>query len=128
MVLNYKRLPYKTVWVDFADVQPLSKQISAPPTTTYSDGSPRYTLPTIHDPNTGRTVSDTFEIARYLDEQYPERKIFSKGSEDVQAQFANSAGSFNGTASAFASAGARTLMLEIGNQSFLHACLVGKPG
>jgi glutathione S-transferase len=85
--------------VNFADVQPLSKQIGAPPTTTYSDGSPRYTLPTIHDPNTGRTVSDTLEIARYLDKQYPDRKIFPAGSEDLQSEFANSAGSLNGTAS-----------------------------
>lgn len=37
------------------------------------DGSkqPMYTFPVIHDPATGATVSDSFNIARYLDKMYP---------------------------------------------------------
>lgn len=30
-----------------------------------------YTLPAIYDPSTGTGVADSFEIARYLDKQYP---------------------------------------------------------
>lgn len=92
ITLNYKRIPYRTIWAEFADAQKLCKQIGATPTTHYADGTPRYTLPTIHDPNTGRIISDSYDIARYLDEQYPERPVMAKGTEDAQGEFAKTAG------------------------------------
>jgi glutathione S-transferase len=91
LALNYKQIPYKTVWVEFADVQAVGQRIGATPSTAYPDGTPRYTLPTIYDPNTGRTVSDSVAIAKYLDEQYPERRLFPDGTEHAQEEFANSA-------------------------------------
>ncbi|KAI3611314.1 hypothetical protein WG66_002098 [Moniliophthora roreri] len=36
------------------------------------DGTPLYTLPIIHDPNTGKTISDSPQIAEYLEETYPD--------------------------------------------------------
>ena len=66
--LNIKGIPYKTVWVETPDIAPLLKRIGA----TYTeDGAPRYTLPTIYDPNTGATVTESAVIARYLDKTYP---------------------------------------------------------
>lgn len=91
LALNYKQIPYKTVWVEFADVQAVGKRIGATPSTTYPDGTPRYTLPTIYDPNTGRTVSDSVAIAKYLDEQYSEHRLFPDGTVDAQVEFANNA-------------------------------------
>jgi hypothetical protein len=91
LALNYKRIPYKTVWVGLADVQTASKKIGSTPTTTYADGTPRYTLPTIYDPNTDRVVTDSVAIAQYLDKQYPEHPLFPNGTADVQVAFAGTA-------------------------------------
>jgi glutathione S-transferase len=87
-VLNYKRISYKTVWVHFADVQTAMKAIGAEATSTMADGSPRYTLPTIFDPNTSKFVSDSLEIAKYLDKHYPERQVVPAGSEEELSKFA----------------------------------------
>ncbi|KAJ6581661.1 hypothetical protein B0H19DRAFT_1018673 [Mycena capillaripes] len=71
LALNYKGLPYKTVWLEYLEIEPLSKNIGAPPTTNKPDGRPHYTLPMIHDLSTGAVVSDSNKIAAYLDETYP---------------------------------------------------------
>jgi len=46
------------------------KEISAEPTCT---GKIAYTVPVIHDHSTGRIISDSMRIARYLDETYPDK-------------------------------------------------------
>ncbi|KAM5540998.1 hypothetical protein V8D89_005309 [Ganoderma adspersum] len=70
--LNIKGIPYKTVWVEYPDIEPLCKQIGASAVEKRRDGSPLYTLPVIHDPNTGETIVDSAAIARYLDKIYPD--------------------------------------------------------
>ena len=47
------------------------KKIGAPPTEEAPDGSPRYTLPAIYDPNTKAAVSESAAIVRYLEKTYP---------------------------------------------------------
>ncbi|KAH9923934.1 uncharacterized protein BXZ73DRAFT_50680 [Epithele typhae] len=69
--LNAKGLPYKTIWVEFPDIEAVCTQIGAAPTGKQPDGSPMYTLPVLHDPNTGATVSESLAIARYLERTYP---------------------------------------------------------
>ncbi|GJJ13294.1 hypothetical protein Clacol_007546 [Clathrus columnatus] len=80
-ILNYKQIPYKTVWVPSSEIEKTllslggegkatSKQIDDP-------SKPRYTLPAILD-ETGPEqvlVIDSIHIAEYLDEKYPETKI-----------------------------------------------------
>ncbi|CDO76082.1 hypothetical protein BN946_scf184649.g8 [Trametes cinnabarina] len=70
--LNIKGLPYKTIWVEFPDIEAVSRKIGATATEKEPDGSPYYTLPTIYDPNTRTTISDSAAIARYLDRTYPD--------------------------------------------------------
>ncbi|TDL20311.1 hypothetical protein BD410DRAFT_791099 [Rickenella mellea] len=79
MALNYKGLEYKTEWVEYPDIGPLAKKIGALPT---SIGATRelYTVPIIHDHATGKVASDSFAIAQYLDETYPDQpKLFPAG-------------------------------------------------
>ncbi|OCH85523.1 hypothetical protein OBBRIDRAFT_300600 [Obba rivulosa] len=73
LTLNYKGLPYKTTWVEYPDIESTCKEIGAEPTGfgLLKEGKPYYSLPIIHDPNTGVTVSDSIRIARYLDKTYP---------------------------------------------------------
>ncbi|RPD77734.1 hypothetical protein L226DRAFT_458357 [Lentinus tigrinus ALCF2SS1-7] len=86
--LNIKGIPYKTVWVEFADIEPISKKIGAAPTSTKPDGSPFYTCPFIYDPNTRIAVSDSVAIARYLDKTYPDtHPLVPKATAALQQAF-----------------------------------------
>ncbi|KZT27479.1 hypothetical protein NEOLEDRAFT_1176878 [Neolentinus lepideus HHB14362 ss-1] len=88
LALKFKGLPYKTVWVEYPNIQSLSKEIGAAPTTVDIDGSPKYTLPAIYDPKTKRAISDSQDIAEYLDATYPETPVlFPSGTLALQFAF-----------------------------------------
>jgi len=69
--LNYKKLPYKTVWIEYHEIEPVAKKLGAKATKTKPNGDPWYTVPFIHDTSTGVVMSESSDIVRYLDEQYP---------------------------------------------------------
>ncbi|KAM5443237.1 hypothetical protein MferCBS31731_001554 [Microsporum ferrugineum] len=69
--LNFKKTPYKTAWVPFLDISSVRGALNIPASRTFIDGSPYHTLPMLSDPATGRIVGDSFEIAVYLQAQYP---------------------------------------------------------
>ncbi|KAG6200635.1 hypothetical protein E4U35_006130 [Claviceps purpurea] len=99
--LNFKALPYRTIWVSLPDIPTLrSSTLRLPPTRFFADGSPFYTLPILHDPNAspspsshshshdsdsdssssnsenhhpppGVLIGDSFDIATHLETQYP---------------------------------------------------------
>ncbi|KAF7358443.1 Glutathione S-transferase-like protein ustS [Mycena venus] len=73
--LNFKGIPYKTVWVEYPEIEALCKQIGAAPTRNKPDGRPHFTLPVIHDLSTGAVISDSTKIAAYLDTTYPEKPV-----------------------------------------------------
>ncbi|EEB90096.1 hypothetical protein MPER_11745 [Moniliophthora perniciosa FA553] len=86
--LNYKGLSYKTIWVEYPDIEPTCKRLGASWTHIRRDGTLLYTLPIIHDPNTGETISDSPRIAEYLDANYPETpRLFPAGSHALQTAF-----------------------------------------
>lgn len=70
--LNFKKAFYKTTWVPFLDITSVRSALNIPASRTFADGSPYHTLPVLSDPATGRIIGDSFEIATYLHEQYPE--------------------------------------------------------
>ncbi|KAI0163517.1 hypothetical protein BJ166DRAFT_498153 [Pestalotiopsis sp. NC0098] len=71
--LNFKGVDYRTSWVEYLDVTRTRKELGVPPCRFHADGSPFYTLPVIQDhSNGGALVGDTFDIAVYLDKQYPD--------------------------------------------------------
>jgi glutathione S-transferase len=73
--LTFKGLPFQTVWLEYPQIKPFYEQHSLVPT-TFRDikgiPTPVHTLPIIMDPNTNRLIADSFAIAQYLDEQYPD--------------------------------------------------------
>ncbi|PBK90276.1 hypothetical protein ARMGADRAFT_1064757 [Armillaria gallica] len=70
--LNLKNLPYQTVYVEGPDIETVAKEIGAAPTGLRPDEvSPKYTVPIIQDHSTGAVVSNSPEIAAYLDMTYP---------------------------------------------------------
>ena len=87
-VLNYKGLPYRTEWIEFADIESHHKSLGIKPTRKKPDGTPAYTVPAIHDPSTGIYLADSFIIAEYLEETYPDTpSIFPHGSRSLQHAF-----------------------------------------
>ncbi|WPG98797.1 Hypothetical protein R9X50_00159300 [Acrodontium crateriforme] len=73
LALNLKGIPYRTEWIDMPDIHDVREKLGVPANRTHADGTPYHTLPVIHDPSTNAIVGDTFEIALYLDKQYPDR-------------------------------------------------------
>lgn len=85
--MNYKAIPYRTEWIEYPDIEPLSKGLGIKPTGKKPDGSPFYTLPAIHDPSTGTYLAESFVIAEYLEETYPTPSIFPHGTKSLQHAF-----------------------------------------
>ncbi|KAH9854770.1 hypothetical protein C2E23DRAFT_726077 [Lenzites betulinus] len=69
--LNIKGIPYKTIWVEYPDIEAVLRKIGANAAETKKDGSPYYTLPAIYDPNTKTALAESADIVRYLDKTYP---------------------------------------------------------
>ncbi|KAK1223655.1 hypothetical protein PQX77_013477 [Marasmius sp. AFHP31] len=89
--LNYKGIPYTSIEVSLTELESTAKSIGAAPTMNYTDGSVKYTVPMIQDSTTGRVVSDSFKIAEYLDETYPDTpRIIPAGTRMLQSTFCTS--------------------------------------
>ncbi|KAG6872892.1 hypothetical protein C0995_005597 [Termitomyces sp. Mi166 len=90
--LNFKRLPYKTEWVEYPDIAPMSKKMGFLPTAMHGE-NPYYSLPAIYDPNHSTLLSDSALIAQYLDKAYPNTpKLFPPGSHALQYAFIDALG------------------------------------
>ncbi|KAF8508653.1 hypothetical protein JB92DRAFT_2951855 [Gautieria morchelliformis] len=96
--LNYKGVPYNTVWLEYPKIEPTMRGIGAAPTGKKPDGSPLYTLPVIVEPSCpapsgGPTVvSESFLIAEYLNETYPTPStgaLFPPGTKALQQLFSD---------------------------------------
>ncbi|KAJ7038014.1 hypothetical protein C8F04DRAFT_1091073, partial [Mycena alexandri] len=86
--LNFKGLAYKTVWIEYPDIEDLCKEIGAEPTGVRKNGASYYSLPVIHDPKTGAIVSDSVRIADYLDSTYSDTpRVIPAGTHTLQKAF-----------------------------------------
>ena len=90
--MNYKRIPFETVWVHFPDIDQTAKALNAPHTRILPDGTKEYTVPiiTFERPNEKTVVlADSETIARYLDSAFPdpERMLFPKETLIFQHAF-----------------------------------------
>ncbi|KAL0064204.1 hypothetical protein AAF712_008926 [Marasmius tenuissimus] len=86
--LNFKNIPYTVIEISMAEVESTAKSIGANPTMNFVNGSPKYTVPMIHDSKTGKVLSDSFRIAEYLDEAYPDTpRVIPPGTRMLQSSF-----------------------------------------
>src|SRR6201996_3117345 len=92
-VLNYKKIPYKTCWLEFPDIKPTFEKLGIKHTLTDEKGRPYYTVPAITDSATSDTVhvSDTWNIAIYLEKKYPDPPLFPPSSVGLQKFFKDGA-------------------------------------
>ncbi|EAU82646.1 hypothetical protein CC1G_07928 [Coprinopsis cinerea okayama7 len=84
-VLNYKRLPYKTEWVAYHDIASVYTKHGLSAVCKRLDGEEfYYSLPVIYDSTTGKAIADSLQIAKYLDEQYPDTpRVFGASKANV---------------------------------------------
>ncbi|KAJ7241644.1 hypothetical protein C8J57DRAFT_1438765 [Mycena rebaudengoi] len=76
-------LRYRTVWVEFPDVEATLRAIGAPASAVRSDGRPIYTLPVVAP----HILANTNNIAEYLEAAYPARPVFPEGTRALQSLF-----------------------------------------
>ncbi|KIO34738.1 hypothetical protein M407DRAFT_3358 [Tulasnella calospora MUT 4182] len=91
-VLNYKQIPYKTIWVSYGDIEPTLKSLGFQSSAISRTGKEFFTLPVISDPSPEpggepTLVVDSQVIAEYLDSKYPERPLLPEGTKALQAMF-----------------------------------------
>ncbi|KAH8823343.1 hypothetical protein DL96DRAFT_1617293 [Flagelloscypha sp. PMI_526] len=93
ITLEFKGIPFETKWIEYPEIEPTAKTISAEPTTFRPDtGKPKYTVPMIHDASTGTTISDSWNILNYLEETYPDKpSLIPKGTKSLMKVFVASA-------------------------------------
>jgi glutathione S-transferase len=72
LALSFKQVPFKTTWVDIIDIPDTRKGLVCQPTRKLDDGSDFYTLPMLRDLASGRVVGDSFDIANYLEDTFPD--------------------------------------------------------
>ncbi|PNP56828.1 hypothetical protein THARTR1_03126 [Trichoderma harzianum] len=72
LALNFKNISYSTSWVGMPDIAKVRRGLGESAGRKFADGTDFYTLPMIHDNATGSTISDSFDIAVYLQRTYPE--------------------------------------------------------
>ncbi|KAF8515789.1 hypothetical protein BU17DRAFT_93205 [Hysterangium stoloniferum] len=92
LVLNYKQIPYKTVWVAYPDIEDTLKKIGGKPTGVKPNKGgnvPLYTLPAILDESgdTPVVITDSLAIAEYLDAKYPDRPVLPKTGRALEHAF-----------------------------------------
>ncbi|KAJ7580266.1 hypothetical protein C8J56DRAFT_867568 [Mycena floridula] len=87
--LNIKGLPYERISLEYPDIEKVSKEMGAKPTTVRR-GAPLYTLPMIFDPSTNTVISDSIAIVQYLDETYPDTpRLMPPGTRVLHLAFAD---------------------------------------
>ncbi|KAI9096436.1 hypothetical protein DFS34DRAFT_139783 [Phlyctochytrium arcticum] len=74
LALNFKRLPFTTIWTDITDIPKVRKSLNCPATRQLDDGSDFYTLPILVHSKNGEqiVVGESFDIANYLQDTFPE--------------------------------------------------------
>ncbi|KZV76804.1 hypothetical protein PENSPDRAFT_747366 [Peniophora sp. CONT] len=88
ILLNVKGLAHKTEWMTFSQT---AETLSALGLAAHKTSDPRkFTVPAILDPSTGRAVMGSQDIAKYLEEQYPNSPaVLPAGTRALQAAFYN---------------------------------------
>lgn len=72
LALSFKRVPFTTTWVEILDIPDVRKGLGCPAVRKLDDGSDFFTLPMLRDPASGVVIGDSFDIANYLEDRFPD--------------------------------------------------------
>ncbi|KAL2862140.1 hypothetical protein BJX68DRAFT_18573 [Aspergillus pseudodeflectus] len=90
MMLNLKRIPYKTIFLEFPDIEWTLKPLVPPPT----GGSTRYTVPAVQHIPSNTYIMDSAQITPFLEATYPDPPIqqTSELGRTIEEQFGSVVG------------------------------------
>ncbi|KAK6440252.1 hypothetical protein LTR95_003517 [Oleoguttula sp. CCFEE 5521] len=71
LMLNYKQIPYRTIFVEFPDIEPTLKALDIPSTL----GEKKYSVPAIHHLPSNKYIMDSDAISKLLESTYPKPSI-----------------------------------------------------
>jgi glutathione S-transferase len=71
LALSFKGVPFKTTFVDLLEISTVRKGLNCPATRKLDDGSDFHTLPMLQDPSADKVIGDSFDIANYLEDNFP---------------------------------------------------------
>ncbi|OBT84051.1 hypothetical protein VE02_07025 [Pseudogymnoascus sp. 03VT05] len=71
LILNYKQIPYRTVFLEFPDIEPTLKGLGLVPGESSTGEKHKYTVPAIHHLPTNTHIMDSTPIAKFLSATYP---------------------------------------------------------
>ncbi|OAP54760.1 hypothetical protein AYL99_11208 [Fonsecaea erecta] len=75
LMLNYKHIPYRTVFLEFPDIEPTLKGLGLTPSISPSGAPNKYTVPAIHHVPTNTYMMDSAPISRFLESTYPDPPV-----------------------------------------------------
>ncbi|PLB37949.1 uncharacterized protein BDW47DRAFT_131798 [Aspergillus candidus] len=72
--LNFKSIPYKTVWVPLPQIATVRRSLNVPASRSFADGKDFHTLPVLTDASIKDCppIGDSFDIAIHLQTHYPD--------------------------------------------------------
>ncbi|OBT45497.1 hypothetical protein VE00_05080 [Pseudogymnoascus sp. WSF 3629] len=71
LILNYKQIPYKTIFLEFPDIEPTLEGLGLVPGESSTGEKHKYTVPAIHHLPTNTHIMDSTPIAKFLEATYP---------------------------------------------------------
>ncbi|KAM0231830.1 hypothetical protein ACHAP5_010930 [Fusarium lateritium] len=71
LMLNYKKITYRTIFLEFPDIEPTLKELGIAPHDPSSRSHANYTVPVIQHVPTGKYIMDSPAIAEFLESAYP---------------------------------------------------------
>ncbi|KAM0338317.1 hypothetical protein ACHAPU_011369 [Fusarium lateritium] len=91
LMLNYKKIPYRTVFLEFPDIEPTLKQLGLAPHDPSSRSRASYTVPVIKHVPTNKYIMDSPAIAEFLETTYPVPllPLISKLGREIETQARN---------------------------------------
>ncbi|KAJ5710913.1 hypothetical protein N7488_005069 [Penicillium malachiteum] len=87
MILNYKKIPYRTIFIEFPDIEPTMKALGLP----LPESETKYTVPVIQHVPSNTYLMGSDPIAEFLESSYPEPllTILSELGTKIQTQARN---------------------------------------
>lgn len=74
MALNYKKIPYRTEWIEYPDLAPTFQKLDIPPNDSKLNPNSQYSIPAAKLPD-GRYIMDSLAIAQELENFQPKPSL-----------------------------------------------------
>lgn len=71
LMLNYKRIPYRTIFLEFPDIEPTLKGLGL----VIPESGTKYTVPAIQHVPTNTTIMDSTPISQFIAKTYPDPPV-----------------------------------------------------